>query len=112
MKRDQKNTAIHIAYEDYEPHDAARPEKNLLRAMLLLAMSDLRKPGDVGRKAREYLLSREEDYLFSFQSVCNFLSIDPNTILILTGLKKSSASIAAKAAIESEVPVITDKHDA
>lgn len=88
MLKDRKDTAIHIAYDEYEPFDASVPEKNLLRAVLLTAMSDLGKPGEAGRKAQEYFLSPEEDYVFSFQSVCNYLSIDPSTILVITGLRK------------------------
>lgn len=87
MPRDQKNTAIYIAYEDCEPLDLALPEKNLLKAILLTAMADMRKSGLVSRRAMEYFLSPDDDYLFSFRSVCGFLEIDPSKILRVLGLK-------------------------
>lgn len=91
MVKDDKNTAIHVAYDDFLPFDPATPEKNLLRAVLLTAMSDVKKKGEAGRRAMEYLLSQEEDYLFSFVSVCNFLDVDPQKILVVTGLKQPEA---------------------
>ena len=86
MAREDKNTAIYVAYEDCVPYDPATPEKNLLRAMLLGAMLDLNKPGEVGRHAVEYFLSSDEESLFSFQSVCSHLQVDPGKILQVTGL--------------------------
>ena len=91
MARDDNNTAIYIAFEDHDPNDPALPEKNLLRAILLTAMSDLKKEGDSCRKATEYFLSTEEDYIFSFRSVCNFLDIDAEQVLVVTGLKQGRA---------------------
>lgn len=87
MRENDKDTAIYIAYEETVPFDPAVPEKNLLRAVLLSAMLDLKKPGDAGRRATEYFLSPDEDYLFSFASICNFLNVDTDKILTVTGLK-------------------------
>jgi hypothetical protein len=87
MSKNAKDTTIYIAYEDFIQFDSARPEKNLLRAILMNAMSDLRKPGELSRKAREYFLSGEEEYIFSFTSVCTCLDIDPKRILMVTGLR-------------------------
>ena len=89
MAREGKNTAIYIGFEDFEQTEMVLPEKNLLRAILLNAISDIHRPGDVSRKAREYFLSKEDDYIFSFQSVCSFLNINPHHILILVGLEHS-----------------------
>lgn len=91
MQKQSKNTAIYTAYDDQEPLDSAVPEKNLLKAVLLTAMSDLKRGGDPGRRATEYFLNQSEEYLFSFQSVCNFLEIDPERILRMAGLKKPLA---------------------
>ena len=88
MYRDEKNTAIYVAYDDAQPFDGVGPEKHLLLAILLSALSDLKKPGDAGRKAVEYFLSSDDDYIFSFQSVCDYLAIDPKQILLVTGLDK------------------------
>ncbi len=88
MAKEEKNTAIHIAYDDVEPYDPTVPEKNLLRAILFTAMNDLKKSGDSNRKAKEYFLDPSDEYIFSFQSVCNFLSIDPLRVLYFVGLKQ------------------------
>jgi hypothetical protein len=86
MKSD-RNTAIYVAYEEYVPRDPVAPERGLLIAVLLSALADLRHEGEDGRRAAEYLLSPEEDYLFSFRSVCGFLDIDPGKILMVLGLR-------------------------
>jgi len=67
----------------------ATPERNLLRAVLLNAISDMNRDGEFSRKAKDYFLSKEDDYLFSFQSVCGFLNINPHHILIIVGLEQS-----------------------
>lgn len=90
MARDEKNTAIYVAFDEVEPHDTALPEKNLLRAILLTAMADLKKPGEPSRRALEYFLSPDDEYIFSFHSVCNLLDLDADRILIVSGLRKSA----------------------
>ncbi|MCB0352726.1 MAG: hypothetical protein KDD64_04350 [Bdellovibrionales bacterium] len=89
MKEYQKNTAIFVAYDDYRPFDPTKPEKSLLRAILASALADYRKGGELQKQAEEYLLSEEDDYIFSFRAVCNFLDVDPERILVVTGLKES-----------------------
>lgn len=90
MPREDRNTAIYAAYDDITPSDEAGPEKNLLAAILLSALSDLRKPGEAGRKALEFFLSPEEDYVFSFVSICDYLSLDPKLVLAVAGLKPAA----------------------
>lgn len=101
MVRDEKNTSIYIAYDDSEPFDSAVPEKNLLVAILLSAMSDLDRPGEASRKAQEYFLDPDDGYIFSFNSICNHLAIDPLMILRITGLKgsKEQAEIPSSAKV-------------
>lgn len=94
MKED-KNTAIYIAYDDHEPRDPAVAERNLLRAILLNAMADLKKQGEPSRRALEYFLNPDDSYIFSFMSVCNHLDIDPHQVLIVTGLHKSKRAARA-----------------
>jgi len=94
-KEEGRTTTIYTAYEEYLPHDPAAPEKNLLRAILLSAMLDLRKPGDASRRAAEYFLSPEDDYIFSFNAVCDYLNIDPDRILMVTGLQDPAARAGA-----------------
>jgi hypothetical protein len=86
MAKDVGETAIYIAYEENEAADFSRPEKNLLRAILLGAMHDLRKCGEPAKKAQEYFLSHEDDYVFSFRSVCSYLELDEKRVLQVAGL--------------------------
>ena len=88
MAKELKDTAIYTAFDGYTPLDTARPEKSLLLAILMSAMSDLRKNGSAQRQATEYLLDPDESYVFSFVSVCNHLDIDPRRILRSLGLEK------------------------
>lgn len=86
MQQDDKNTAIYLGFEEYVPHDPALPERNLLRAILLTAMSDLKRPGEAQREAADFFMSTDESYVFSFVSICNHLDIDPKRVLMVTGL--------------------------
>lgn len=88
MRADEKNIAIFTAYDDQEVFDSTRPEKSLLLAVLLNALSDLNKKGEPQRRATEFFLSDQEDYLFSFKTICSYLSIDPSRVLIFAGLKQ------------------------
>ena len=103
MTNKSKDTAIYIAFDDHTQFDPARPEKDLLRAILMNALSDLKKPGELSRRAKEYFLSTEEDYLFSFQSVCNFLDVDPKRILTVAGLNGTPA-VSAEPKVNGEMP--------
>ncbi|MBX7144722.1 MAG: hypothetical protein K1X79_09750 [Oligoflexia bacterium] len=82
-KENGHDVAIDVAFDDIVPYDPALPERNLLRAVLLNALSDLRKPGEPHREAAMFFLNTDEDYLFSFQSICNHLDIDPSRVLIV-----------------------------
>lgn len=86
MPKDHKNTAIYVANEDNPPYDPARPEKSLLKAILISALNDIKKNGDVKRQAEEFFLNQDEEYVFSFRSICSYLSVDPGKVLMLTGL--------------------------
>lgn len=96
MMREGKNTAIYIGFDDFEQAELATPEKNLLRAILLNAIADVNRPGEFSRRAKDYFLSKEEDYIFSFQSVCSFLNINPHHILLLVGLEQSDRYVIKK----------------
>lgn len=86
MAKDDKETTIISGYDDFEIFDPSRPEKNLLRAVLISAMSDLKKGGMQARQARDFFMSRKEDYIFSFQAICDQLDLDPKLVLMVTGL--------------------------
>jgi hypothetical protein len=96
MMREGKNTAIYVGFDDFEQPELATPEKNLLRAILLNAIADVNRPGEFSRRAKDYFLSKEDDYIFSFQSVCSFLNINPYHILVLTGLEQSDRYVVKK----------------
>jgi hypothetical protein len=96
MMREGKNTAIYVGFDDFEQAELATPEKNLLRAILLNAIADVNRPGEFSRRAEDYFLSKEDDYIFSFQSVCSFLNINPHHILLLVGLETSDRYVVRK----------------
>lgn len=89
MARSDKDVAVFSAFEDVIPWDPANPEKNLLRAMLLTAMNDIKKKGKVSELAQEYFLNEDDSYPFSFLSVCNILGIDAVSILRTVGLDQA-----------------------
>ena len=90
MSNERKNTAIFTAFDDLDLPELATPERNLLRAILINAISDMNKEGEESRRAKDYFLDKEDDYVFSFRSVCSYLNIDPQHILILVGLREPS----------------------
>lgn len=72
----EKDSAMFVAYDDHEFSSVCSSEKGLMRAILTTALMDLKKDGVLGRKALEYFHSDEEDYIFSFKSICGYLDID------------------------------------
>ena len=92
MNKEDKNNAIHQAFEELEPADPSNPEKELLRAILVSALSDVKKNGDDKRKATEFFLSPDDDYVFSFLSICDYLRLDPKKMLVVAGLDKGRNS--------------------
>jgi len=91
--KEEKNTAIYFAYEDYEPFDQSAPEKSLLWAILMTALTDLKKEGELKRRAADYITNIEDEYLFSFESVCDFLHLDPNRVRKASGVSRRLKSI-------------------
>jgi hypothetical protein len=87
MTQDRRNTAIYTAYDDSDGAELPVPEKGLLRAILLNAIADVNRKDEHSRRAREYFLSKEDDYVFSFQAICSYLNINPHNILILVGIE-------------------------
>ncbi len=109
--REGKNTAIYIGFDDYEQAELATPEKNLLRAILLNAIADVNRPGEFSRRAKDYFLSKEDDYIFSFQSVCSFLNINPHHILVLVGLEQSDRYVVRRPLRQAVEAVDPDASD-
>lgn len=83
MKAD---TAIYTAFEDHQTRDTALGEKGLMQAILRSAMDDLQKRGDVHRQARFFFLSNDDQYLYSFLSICGHLGLCAKTIREKLGL--------------------------
>jgi hypothetical protein len=111
MTRDKRNTAIYTAFDDVDANDIPIPEKGLLRAILLNAIADMNRDDEHSRRARSYFLSKEDDYIFSFQAVCSYLNINPSNILVLVGLQdppkgkrlKDAASASDEAAVQASL---------
>ena len=96
MKKEEKNTAIFVAYEDMTGYDIAKPEKDLLLAVLMSAISDLKKRGGAKRQASDFFLGDQRKYLFSFESICEHLDLDPKTVLTIAGLRKGEKKQASR----------------
>lgn len=105
MAREKRNTAIYTAFDDHEANNLPVPEKGLLRAILLNAIADMNRHDETSRKAREYFLSKEDDYIFSFQAICSYLQINPRHILVLVGLAEGKKATTAD-------PQVTEVEDA
>lgn len=73
-------TAIYTAFDGYSHFDEAEAERNLMRAIIQTIMDDMRKEGEPRRNAMRYIRDNEEDYLFSFISICRHLNLCPRTI--------------------------------
>lgn len=84
--KDEKTAVAHVGFEELEPADPSQPEKELLRAILVTALNDVKKSGDEKRKATEFFLSPDDDYIFSFLSICDYLKLDAKRILVVAGL--------------------------
>ena len=91
-KENKESIAIFTAYDDDQPFDPVRPERDLLRAILNNALNDASKGGNLRQEATEFFLSKEEDYIFSFRSICNHLDIDHKSVLKVVGLKDCEKS--------------------
>lgn len=86
-KGSRAETAIFIAFEDFSQLDPVQPEKTLMAAVLKSALDDYNKKGKQGRAAKEYLLSNEQEYLYSFTNVCLHLGLCPKTVRTILGLR-------------------------
>ncbi len=82
------DTAIFTAFEDFDVHDKALPERNLMRAILRGVLEDIKKTGEPFREARNYILSDDDSYVFSFVSVCSHLGLCPRTIRRVVGIMR------------------------
>ena len=83
----KKETKIVNLDTENRGFDFSEPEKELMLAILKSAVTDLEK-GDKASmlKAKRFFLNQENDYIFSFLSICELLSVTPGKIIEETGL--------------------------
>ena len=105
MSNEEKNTVVITAYDE-EASDPIRPEKNLLLAILVSAMNDLKNKGRVGRQAQEFFLNDDQEYVFSFRAICDQLEVSPDKILMVTGLHPQNDEDAPKRALPKSHSVL------
>lgn len=86
-KSGRAETAIFVAFDEFAQFDVAQPEKTLMAAVLKSALDDYTKKGQAGRTAKEYLISNETEYLYSFTNVCLHLGLCPKTVRTMLGLR-------------------------
>lgn len=89
-KVDKAETAIFVAYEEYLPVDPVYPEKSLMAAILWSVFDDLKKGGPEYREARNYVLSNDLRYIYSFRNVCLHLGLCYKSIRTLLGIRRGS----------------------
>ncbi len=65
----------------YDPGKGYNAISELMRAMILRTVDDYNSGGDLKKDALQYLFSDDnienEDYIFSFISICRYLGFDP-----------------------------------
>ena len=103
MSEKVKNTVIYVANEDCLPSDPSESEKTLLIAVLEGAIDDLGKQGFEAKEAKRFFLNPDEEYLFSFKSICEHLNIPEKQVLILTGLTQDPEFMTSYKRLNSSV---------
>lgn len=53
------------------------PVSELMRAMILRTIEDLNQIGEPREEALAYMHDEDEEYVFSFYSICRYLGLDP-----------------------------------
>ncbi|MCB0320729.1 MAG: hypothetical protein KDD60_07355 [Bdellovibrionales bacterium] len=108
MRNDDKNSAIYTAHEEHQAFDPTEPERNLQRAILLSALSDIQKGGSAAEEAKLFFLNEDDDYIFSFRTICYFLELDPTQVLRISGLERL-APLGKKSDLSSSNQFIVGK---
>lgn len=68
--------------EAYNLGKGYTPESEIMRAIMLRAIEDYKAGGDLRQDALDFMFAsdedpEEEDYVFSFHSICNYLGFHP-----------------------------------
>lgn len=95
MTKHNSHTEIFVVGDESNAYDLADGEKNLLLAILQTAAADLKRGNHLSNRAVEFFLSQEDDYVFSFRSICEYLKVDPSHVLKVVGLLPKSVPQAA-----------------
>jgi hypothetical protein len=53
------------------------PINELMRAIILRVIDDYNSSPSLSKDALDYLLRDDDEYIFSFSSICNHLNMDP-----------------------------------
>lgn len=53
------------------------PENELMRAIILRTIEDIKKGGELKEDALAFLFDEDDEYVFSFISICTHLRFDP-----------------------------------
>ncbi len=85
MSKNRETLIISID-DDFYPSDPVSSERDLLKAVLSSAISDLEKEGYIAKEAVRFFLNPDSEYIFSFRSICEYLKIPPEQVLESTGL--------------------------
>ncbi|MCC6933778.1 MAG: hypothetical protein IT292_11110 [Deltaproteobacteria bacterium] len=82
----REDIALFTVYDDHVSYDTAEGERSLMRAILKSAMDDMNRSGLLRRQAIEFFNHFDDNYLYSFISICRHLDLCPYTIRYLVGL--------------------------
>jgi hypothetical protein len=74
VSNSDKLPQIDVSYDGGKGYD---PLHELMRAIILRAIDDYNSPGELQDEAIEYMMSEEEEYIFSFAAICKHLGLDP-----------------------------------
>jgi len=78
-KFEQAEQRAKEVYDSRHPH-AFEGVRRLMAAVLEDAITAMRAGGRASSQARHWLLSNDREWLFSFESLCEALGIDPNEL--------------------------------
>jgi len=56
---------------------AINPLSELMRAIILRVVDDYNSPGELKEDAIKYMEDMDEEYIFSFRSICKHIGLDP-----------------------------------
>lgn len=61
----------------FDPGRGYDPINELMRAIILRVIEDFNSVGELHEEAVAYMMDEEDDYIFSFQAICNHLGLNP-----------------------------------